>query len=336
MKKLLLIAALAGGMLMSASAQKTGTANVPYLTLSNGVEMPQFGLGTFMIPTNEVCKDAVLTALRDGYRHIDTAHAYMDEQGVGEAVNEFIKESGVKREEIWITSKLWPTEYANPNAIDNMLKRLNLDYIDLVYPHQPAGDVKAAWRNMEKAVKEGKVRCLGLSNFEVAGAEDLYRWCVDSTEIKPVILQMECHPYAQRLKESEQIKKDGMVVECWYPLGGAASNGALFKDPVIIDIAKEHNVTPAQVIIRWHIQEGHSVIPGATDHGYIKENIESMNFRLTDDDMARMRSLNKEKRFYEFNIEATRQFANFPLPDEQGESNDSWQQRMNDELRNRN
>lgn len=312
MKKIVLVVMLMGCMI-TASAQKK--SNVPNITLGNGIEMPQFGLGTFQVPSNEVCKDAVLTALRLGYRHIDTAHAYMDEKGVGDAVNEFINESGVKRSEIWITSKIWPSEYANPQAIDNMLKRMNLDYIDLVYPHQPVGDVKAAWKNLEAAVKAGKVRCLGLSNFEVDGAEDIYRWCVDSTEIKPVIMQMECHPYAQRIKQREMAKKDGMAVESWFPLGGAMSNGALFKDPVIVAIANAHNVSPAQVIIRWHIQEGLSVIPGATDHGYIKENIEAMNFKLTSAEMKKMRSLNKEKRFFEYNIEATKQYVKFGLPD---------------------
>ncbi len=329
--KQFIIAAAFAFMGMTVSAQSV--ANVPYLTLNNGAKMPQFGLGTFMIPSNEAAKEAVLTALRNGYRHFDTAHAYQDEKGVGDAINEFIAEGGAKREDIWVTSKVWPSEYSDPKAIDKMLRRLGLDYIDLVYPHQPVGDIKTCWKNLEQAVKEGKVRTLGLSNFEVAGAEDVYRWCVDSTEIKPAILQMECHPYAQRLKEKEQIRKDGMAVECWYPLGGAASNGALFQDPTIKAIAQVHGVTPAQVIIRWHIQEGHSVIPGTTNPDYIKENIDALNFQLTKDEMQQMRSLNKEKRFYEFNIEATRQFVNFRLPDEEGESNDAWQQRMNDELR---
>lgn len=324
------LAVLASLFCLTAGAQEKVVDNVPYLKLNNGVWMPRFGIGTFNVPDNAICKDAVLTALRMGYRHIDTAHAYMDEQGVGEAVNEFIKESGVKREEIWITSKLWPTEYADPTAIDKMLNRMNIDYIDLVYLHQPVGDVKAGWRNLEAAVKACKVRTLGLSNFEVKGAEELYRWCIDSTEIKPAIIQMECHPYAQCIEAKNMAQKNGMAVECWYPLGGAASNGALFKDEIIKQIALNHNCTPAQVIIRWHIQEGHSVIPGATDHNYIKENIDALKIELSEAEMSQMRSLNKEQRFYPFDIEITRKFCSSPLPD--SADNDAWQKKMNDEL----
>ena len=304
---------------------------IPYVQLNNGAWMPRFGLGTFNVPNNAICKDAVLTALRMGYRHIDTAHAYMDEQGVGDAVNEFIKESGVKREEIWITSKLWPTEYTDPTAIGKMLQRLHLDYLDLVYLHQPVGDVKKGWANLENAVKQGKVLTLGISNFEVKGAEDIYHWCVDSTKIKPAIIQMECHPYAQRIEEKTLARKRGLVVECWYPLGGAASRGALFQDPVIKQIAQAHGCTPAQAIIAWHIQEGHSVIPGATDHGYIQENINAARqIRLSAQEMELMHSINKEKRFYPFDIEVTRRFCSSPLPD--AADNDEWQKKMNDEL----
>ncbi len=334
MKKTLLVVATVLSLSVSCTNAKTqNTVEQPMLKLSNGIEMPQFGIGTFMMPSNEVCKDAVLTALRAGYRHIDTAHAYQDEQGVGEAVREFCAESGVPRSEIWVTSKLWPNEYSDPTAIDNMLQRLGLDYIDLVYPHQPVGDVKGVWHNLENAVRQGKVRCLGLSNFEVEGAEGIYRWCVDSTDIKPVILQMECHPYAQRIAQSDQIKKDGMVVECWYPLGGAASRGALFQDPTIKSIAEAHNVTPAQIIIAWHVQEGHSVIPGATDHGYIQENIDALKIKLTDDEMAKMRDLNKEQRFYNMKLEDTARFCGVPLPDQGSNvSREEFQKAMEDEL----
>ncbi len=334
MKKILFVLATVLSMSLSCiNAQTQNKVEQPMLKLSNGIEMPQFGIGTFMMPSNEVCKDAVLTALRAGYRHIDTAHAYQDEQGVGEAVREFCAESGVPREEIWVTSKIWPNEYSDSSAIDNMLQRLGLDYIDLVYPHQPVGDVKGAWYNLENAIRQGKVRCLGLSNFEVEGAENIYRWCVDSTEIKPAILQMECHPYAQRIPQSEQIKKDGMVVECWYPLGGAASRGALFQDPIIKSIASAHNATPEQVIIAWHVQEGHSVIPGATDHGYIQENIDALKIRLTDEEMKQLRSLNKEQRFYNMKLEDTARFCGVPLPDQsENGDNEAFQKAMEDEL----
>ena len=294
------------------------------ITLGNGVKMPQFGIGTFGVPDNEVCKEAVLTALRAGYRHIDTAHAYMDERGVGEAINEFIAEGGCKREDIWVTSKIWPSEYADSTAIDRMLRRLNLDYIDLVYPHQPAGDVKAGWRNQEKAVKQHKVRVLGLSNFEVPGAEKLFQWVVDSAEIKPVIMQMECHPYAQRIKQRNLAKKYGMKVECWFPLGGAMSQGALFKDPVIKKIAAAHQVTPAQVILRWEIQEGLFTIPGATNPDYIHENLAAAQgnvngkpFSLTSKELKQMRSLNKEKRFFNASYEQAMQIAKMSVADAQ-------------------
>ncbi|MCE2616937.1 MAG: aldo/keto reductase [Phocaeicola sp.] len=307
----------------TAKYQSTVPALNPQIRLSNNVMMPQFGIGTFLMRNNKECKQAVLTALRAGYRHIDTAHAYQDEQGVGEAVNEFCKESGVSRAEIWITSKLWPTEYADPTAIDKMLKRLGLEYIDLVYLHQPVGDVKAGWRNLEKAVKERKVRCLGVSNFEVKGAEELYKWCVDSTEIKPVVLQMECHPYAQRKQESELIKKSNMAIECWYPLGGAASRGELLRDPVITEIARNHHATAAQIILAWHIQTGHSVILKSTNPAHIQENIDALRIRLTDAEMQQMNDLDKADRFYKMDINATRQFVNVPLPDQQDGGNDA-------------
>ena len=321
-------------MFTTVSAKEKLVNGVAYVELNNGAWMPRFGLGTFNVPDNATCKNAVLTALRLGYRHIDTAHAYMDEQGVGDAIAQFIKESGVKREEIWVTSKLWPTEYGDPTAVDRMLTRLHLDYLNLVYLHQPVGDVKAGWHNLEAAARAGKVRTLGISNFEVKGAESLYRWCVDSTSIRPAVIQMECHPYAQRVAERAQAVKDGMVVESWFPLGGAVSNGALFRDPVIQQIAQSHHSTPAQVIIAWHLQEGLSAIPGATDHGYITENLNANNIKLSKEEMTLLRGLNKEQRFYPYDIEVTRSFCSRPLPD--SADNAQWQQQMNDELNKNN
>jgi diketogulonate reductase-like aldo/keto reductase len=251
------------------------TANVPMLKLNNGIAMPQFGLGTFTA-TNEACKEACLVALKNGYRHIDTAHAYRNESGVGAAV----KESGIPREEIWITSKLWPSEYGEGTtmeAIDKMLARLNTPYIDLLYVHQPVGDFVGAWKDMEKAVEAGKVRALGISNFD--DSDEVFHAIVDNMKIKPAVMQIECHPYAQRLNVREKVKPYEIAIECWFPLGHG--NKELLSDPVIGKIAETHNKTIAQIILRWHIQEGFSVIPGATNPDYIKENISIFDFELS-------------------------------------------------------
>ncbi len=291
---------LCGSISASSAREKTTVAGVPMVKLNNGVWMPRFGLGTFLQPSNDVCRQSCLTALRAGYRHIDTAHAYYDEEGVGEAV----RESGIPREEIWITSKLWPTEYGEGKtlkAIDEMLERMQLDYIDLLYVHQPVGDFVGAWKDMEKAVRMGKVRTLGISNFDAN--DEVWDTILEEAEIKPAVLQIECHPYAQRLEMRKKAAAEGIQVECWFPLGGAMSDGALLKDPVIMKIAEAHGKTPAQIILRWHIQEGLSVIPGASNPDYIKENIRIFDFALTDGEMEQMRSLNKEQRFFNATLE---------------------------------
>lgn len=277
----------------------------PYVMLNNGLWMPRFGIGTFNVPGDSVAEDAVAHALKCGYRHIDTAHAYRVERGVGRA----IKESGIPREEIWLTSKLWPTEYGEGKtmeAIDRMLERLQTDHIDLLYVHQPMGDYRGAWRDMEKAVKQGKVRSLGISNFDAS--DSLFNDIMEFAKIKPAVMQIELHPYAQRKYWQDMVRKYNIQMECWFPLGGEMSKGALFKDPVIQVIAKAHGKTPAQIIIRWHIQEGFSVIPGATRHDYIKENISVFDFSLTDEEMEQMRSLNKEKRFFNMDYKQAEQF----------------------------
>ena len=295
---LMVLASMIGSTSFAQDIYKTA-ANVPMVQLNNGILMPQFGLGTFLQPSDAVCEQSCRTALKAGYRHIDTAHAYNDEAGVGRAV----KESGIPREEIWVTSKLWPNEYGEgktAQAIDKMLARLQTDYIDLLYVHQPVGDFVGAWKDMEKAVAAGKVRALGISNFDAN--DEVFNRIMEAATIKPAVLQMECHPYAQRLAVREKAKTHNIQVECWFPLGGAMSNGALLKDPTIMEIAKAHGKTAAQVILRWHIQEGFSVIPGASNPDYIKENIDIFDFTLTDDEMAEMRGLNKERRFFNMSL----------------------------------
>ena len=200
---------LAAGMFQTIHAEENPTSKVPYLILNNGVKMPQFGLGTFMLDDNNgEAYNAVLTALQSGYRHIDTAHAYGNERSVGRA----IKDSGIPRKEIWVTSKLWPNEYGEgitSKALDKMLERLDVDYIDLVYLHQPAGDVNGAWKDLEKALKSGKVRAIGISNFDKD--EELFKSFMKTAEMKPQIMQLECHPYAQRKYWQKQLKKHNIL-----------------------------------------------------------------------------------------------------------------------------
>ncbi len=300
---LAVLASLTGGTVFAQDIYKTA-ADVPLIQLNNGLLMPQLGLGTFLQPSDEVCEQSCLTALRAGYRHIDTAHAYNDEEGVGRAVKTFMTESDTPREEIWITSKLWPTEYGEGTtlrAIDEMLERLQLDYIDLLYVHQPVGDFVGAWSDMEKAVAMGKVRALGISNFDAS--DEVFERIMTASRVKPAVLQIECHPYAQRRAIREKAKPYGIHVTCWFPLGGAMSNGALFRDPTIMKIAETHGKTPAQVILRWHMQEGFSAIPGASNPNYIEENIAIFDFELSDDEMAQIRSLDQEKRFFNMTLE---------------------------------
>lgn len=308
MKKVLLVI----WMIVSAMMMN-GQDNQMYLTLNNGVKMPQFGLGVYSIPAGEVTYNSVLTALKAGYRHIDTAHAYQNERSVGQAV----RESGISRDSIWITSKLWPNEYGEGKtlqAIDRMLKRLGVDYIDLVYFHQPVGDYLGGWKEMEQALEMGKVRAIGISNFDVN--DSIFNSLVESARIKPQIMQIECHPYAQRKHWQEMVKKHDMKIECWFPLGGRDSRGAIMRDPVINEIAKAHNKSAVQVIIRWHLQEGFSVIPGSSNPAHIRENVDVFDFSLTDAEMQQIRSLDKESRFFNMPYEdQKRMFGGFELVD---------------------
>lgn len=274
-----------------------GKEYVPSLKFNNGIEMPQLGIGTFAI-SYEDAKAACLEAFRNGFRHVDCATAYRVEGAVGEAM----KESGIPREEFFITSKLWVSDYANGKtlaSIDTILKRFQTDYIDLLYIHQPIGDYVNAWKEMEKAVKLGKVRALGLSNFDAS--TERFHAIVDSMKIKPVALQIECHPYAQRNDIREWVKPYNIIVECWYPLGHG--DKGLLTDPTIKKIADAHGKSIAQIILRWHIQEGFSVIPGSKNPVHIKENISIFDFVLSDAEMTIMRSLNKDKRFFNVTLE---------------------------------
>ena len=262
-----------------------------YITLNDGNKIPQFGLGVFQIPGNEKTKEACLEAFKLGYRHVDTAHAYQNERGVGQAV----KESGIPREEIWITSKLWPSEYGEgktAKAIDKMLERLQTDYIDLLLLHQQFGDYLGAWKDMEKAVAEGKVKSIGLSNFESERLEEV----LAAATIKPSVLQVECHPYYQQNDLKKRIAPFNTVIESWYPLGHG--DAALIDEAVFTKLAEKYGKTNAQIILRWHIQEGIIVFPKSSNPVHIKENIDIFDFELTEEEMNEIRQLDKGFRYY--------------------------------------
>ncbi len=269
------------------------------ITLNNGLEMPQMGLGTYLLPEGEITQTAVENALKIGFRHIDTAHAYQNERSVGNG----IKSSGVKREDIWISSKLWPNEYEGATeALNLMLQRLQTDYIDMVYLHQPVGNYLKAWQELEMAVKDGKVRALGISNFDFN--DELFDTYVQQVQLKPAALQIECHPLAQREHWQQKIKENGGIkLESWYPLGGRESKGEILHHPTIVDIANAHQKSAAQIITRWHLQKGFSVIAGTVNVEHLKENIAAFDFELTAEEMERIKGMNEEKRYFNLKLE---------------------------------
>ncbi len=270
--------------------------NQTYITLNNGTKIPQFGMGVFMVPEGEETKKACLDALKMGYRHIDTAHAYQNERSVGAAV----RESGIPREEIWVTSKLWPSEYGEGrtmDGIDKMLKRLDTGYIDLLLLHQQVGDYMGAWRDCEKAVAQGKVRAIGLSNFE---SERLEEVC-EAAKVKPAVLQVECHPYYQQDALKRRLAPYGTVIESWYPIGHG--DPGLIGEPVFSELADKYGKTNVQVILRWHIQEGNIIFPKSTNPQHIRDNFDIFDFELTGDEMKQIKALDNGKRFYTATLE---------------------------------
>ncbi len=267
-----------------------------YITLNNNEKIPQFGLGVYMISGDDTTKQACLDALKLGYRHIDTAHAYQNERGVGAAV----RESGIPREEIWITSKLWPSEYGEGKTmagIDKMLSRLGTDYIDLLLLHQPFGDYLGAWRDMEKAVAEGKVRSIGLSNFESERLEEV----LTASDIKPAVLQVECHPYYQQTALKKRVAAYGTAIECWYPIGHG--DQGLIGEPVFTELGKKYGKSNVQIILRWHIQEGNIIFPKSTNPEHIRANFDIFDFALTEEEMNRIRALDKGMRYFNMSLE---------------------------------
>lgn len=258
-----------------------------YATLNNGVKMPMAGIGTFLLTPDEA-ENSVAHALKDGYRLIDTANAYVNEKAVGRA----IRKSGVDRSEIFLETKLWPSFYEQEDAVDKTLERLDTDYIDLLLIHQPAGNYVAGYRLMEKAYKEGKVKAIGLSNFNKEQIQEI----LDICEVKPAVLQTEVHPYDQEKELKEFLAKADIVIQAWYPLGHG--DAALLQEPVFAKLGEKYKKSPAQIILRWHIQDGNIVIPGSKNPDHIRDNFDLFDFALTEDEMAEISALDQDKRYY--------------------------------------
>lgn len=244
---------------------------------------------------------SVREALKMGYECVDTANAYCNERAVGRG----IKESGVPREKVFLSTKLWASEYENENAVDETLERLGVDYVDLLYIHQPAGNWLAGYRQLEKAYHDGKAKAIGISNFEGKYLDELStKW-----EVVPQFIQVEAHPYFTQEELRKTLDKYGIKLMAWYPLGHG--DKSLMEEPVFAKLGEKYGKTPAQVILRWHTQMGFVVIPGSKNVDHIKDNLDILDFRLTDDEMAEIAKLNKGVRYYTRTDEALAGFAAF-------------------------
>lgn len=267
---------------------KGTNGNAPTVRLSSGYDMPVLGLGTYSLH-GDVCINSIKAALASGFRKFDTASIYGNEEEVGQA----IRESDVPREEIFVATKLYPDQYANPEAaIEECLKKLDIGYVDLMLLHHPGTNDVKAYKAMEKYVEQGKIRSIGVSCYYVKEINEF----LPQVDIMPVLVQNEVHPYYQDTEVVEHLHNLGIVVEAWYPLGGRGHQGELLSDPVLSGIAAGHNKSVVQVILRWHLQRGVVAIPGSSNPDHIEENISIFDFSLTDDEMARIAALNRNEK----------------------------------------
>jgi diketogulonate reductase-like aldo/keto reductase len=277
------------------------------IRLYNGVEVPVLGIGTFMISPEDTEK-SVYAALKLGYRMIDTANAYMNEEAVGKALKKAINEGIVTREEVFVSTKIWATLYENENAVDDTLKRLDLDYVDLLFIHQPAGNYMAGYRMLEKAYKDGKAKSLGISNFE---GEKLEKLLADS-EIKPHVIQMEAHPYCTEKEIRDRLAEYGTATMGWYPLGHG--DRGLVNEEVFTKLADKYRKSNAQIVLRWHTQMGFITIPGSKNPDHIRDNGDIFDFSLTEEEMAEIAKLDGTKKYYHADEEQVEKYATMHLP----------------------
>lgn len=256
--------------------------------LNNQKLIPAIGFGVFMIPNNGPTYDATLAALKAGYRHIDTAAGYMNESDVGKA----IKDSGIDRCEVFITSKLWLQDYGYENAkkgIENSLKALDTDYIDLYLLHQPYGDYLGAWKALEEAVEEGKIKSIGISNITV----NLWNKFKDGMKIMPVVNQVEFNPFTQQKELRKVMNENQIRLEAWYPLGHG--NKDLLENEIIVSLANKYNKNAGQIILRWIYQEGVISLPKSTNPTRMQGNIDIFDFELTEEEMKSIQDLDTGK-----------------------------------------
>lgn len=267
---------------------KGENGKAPAVRLSSGYDMPILGLGTYSLH-GDVCINSVKSALASGFRKFDTASIYGNEEEVGQGV----RESGVPREDIFVATKLYPNQYANAEeAIEECLRKLDIGYIDLMLLHHPGSNDVAAYKAMERAVEQGKIRSLGLSNYYVREMSDF----LPKVTIKPVLVQNEIHPYYQENDVIPYMHEQGIVVEAWYPFGGRGHTAKMFADETISRIAQAHSKSPAQVILRWDLQKGVVVIPGSSNPDHIRENISVFDFELTAEEMRAINALDRNEK----------------------------------------
>lgn len=279
-----------------------------HITLNNGVEMPLVGLGTYQLSPDEA-QASVAFALDNGYELIDTANVYVNERGVGRGMRASTK----AREDVFLETKLWPSFYDSGTAVDETLERLGTDYIDLMILHQPAGNIRAGYRKLEDAYRAGKLRSIGISNFNAAEVQHL----IDECEVMPALIQTECHPYFPQTELKKLLAQHNIALQAWYPLGGRG-NDSIMGEPLIGELAKAHGKSPAQVILRWHVQQGNIVIPGSKTPSHIAQNIELFDFALTDEEMARIAALDRGDTIYHRTPELLDQYLHF-VPDVDGQ-----------------
>lgn len=278
-----------------------------YTTLSNDVQVPLLGLGTFMISPEDTEK-SVYAALKMGYRLIDTANAYVNEEAVGKGLRRALDEGIVKREDVFISTKLWPTLYEKAGAVDKTLERLGVDYVDLLFIHQPAGNYLAGYAAIEQAYRDGKARSLGISNFHGDKLEKL----LAHADVKPHVIQLETHPYHVYDDIMARLAEYGTKLMGWYPLGHG--DPELLRDPVFTALADKYHKSTVQIILRWAVQRQFITIPGTKNPDHLRSNFDIFDFALTEEEMASINGLNGTRQYYTATPDLEASYANMHLP----------------------